>query len=260
MNTHFFGQSAAYCPKLFGWSSAKSFGQSVAECPRATEGVSVSPGRGSCRTDWDCVPPSDNPVWIVRGGSQSVRAGARAGLTGPCSTFGQSAADCPRGVPVSPGRGSRRASVQSSLLDLAQTEPPDSIAQFSDLATFLLKKVPALKAAHAQHRHESQAVTEEHPSNVLNKKEMNTLAVTVYIAELTLDANRYRDAKMKARTSVKHLEEKHRDDLQRHVTNVKQARDTLGEVDVRFASPPTGGIDKKRCTDKDVTGLAVAAE
>ena len=67
------------------------------------------------------------------------------------------------------------ASVQSSLLDLAQTEPPDSIAQFSDLATFLLKKVPALKAAHAQHRCEAQAVTEDHPSNVLNKKEMNTL-------------------------------------------------------------------------------------
>ena len=104
--------------------------------------------------------------------------------------------------------------MQSSLLDLAQAEPPDSIAQFSDLATFLLKKVPALKAAHAQHRRESQAVTEDHPSNVLNKKEMSTLAVTVYIAELTLDANRYRDAKMKARTSVALLEEKHRDDLQ----------------------------------------------
>ena len=78
--------------------------------------------------------------------------------------------------------------------------------------------------------------------------------------ELTLDASRYRDAKVKAMRSVKLLEEKHRDDLQRHVTNVKQARDILGEVDVRFVSPSTGGIDKKRCRDKDVTGLAVAVE
>ena len=152
------------------------------------------------------------------------------------------------------------ASVQSSLLELAQTEPPDSIAQFSDLAGWLLKKVPALRAAHAQHRRESQAVTEDHPSNVLNKKEMNTLAVTVYMAEMTLDVNNYRDAKVKAMKDVRLLEEKHRDDLQRHVTNVKQARNILGEVDVRFVSPSTGGIDKKRSRDKDVTGLAVAVE
>ena len=152
------------------------------------------------------------------------------------------------------------ASVQSSLLELAQTEPPGSIAQLSDLAAWLLKKVPALRAAHAQHRRESQAVTEDHPSNVLNKKEMKTLAVTVYIAELTLDANRYRDAKMKAMKSMKLLEEKHQNDLKRHVTNVKQARDILGEVDVRLVSPATGGIDTKRCRDKDVTGLAVAVE
>ena len=88
---------------------------------------------------------------------------------------------------------------------------------------------------------------------------MNTLAVTVYIAELTLDANRYRDAKMKAMKSVKLIEEKHRNDLQRHVTNVKQARNILDQVDVRFVSPSTGGIEK-RCRDKDVTGLAVAVE
>ena len=150
-------------------------------------------------------------------------------------------------------------SVQSSLLDLAQTEPPDSVAQFSDLVTFLLKKVPALKEAHAQLRRESQAVTEDHPSNVLNKREMSTLAVTVYVAELTLDANHYRDAKMKAMKGVKLLEEKHQKDLQRHVANVKQARDILGEVDVKFVSPATGGIDNKR-RDKDVTGLAVAVE
>ena len=85
---------------------------------------------------------------------------------------------------------------------------------------------------------------------------MKTLAVTVYIAELTLDANRYRDAKMKAMKSVKLIEEKHRNDLQRHVTNVKQARNILDQVDVRFVSPSTGGIEK-RCRDKDVTGLAV---
>ena len=81
----------------------------------------------------------------------------------------------------------------------------------------------------------------------------------MYIAELTLDANRYRDAKMKAMNSVKYLEEKHRNDLQRHITNVKQARDILGEVDVRFVSPSTGGVDKKR-SNKDVPGLAVAVE
>ena len=126
-------------------------------------------------------------------------------------------------------------SVQNSLLELAQIDPPDSVAELSDLATFLLKKVPALKAVHAQHRRESLAVTEEHPSNVLNKKEMNTLAVTVYIAELTLDANRYRDAKTKAMKSVKHLEEKHRDDTQRHECKASSWHPWRDRCEVRFA-------------------------
>ena len=42
---------------------------------------------------------------------------------------------------------------------------------------------------------------------------MNTLLVTVYIAELTLGANHYRDAKMKAMKSVKLLGENHRKDM-----------------------------------------------
>ena len=90
-----------------------------------------------------------------------------------------------------------QAPVQSSLLELAATDPPDSVANFSDLATFLLKNVPALKEVHAQHRRESRAVTAEHPSNVMNETEMKTLAAAVYVAELTMDANRYGEAKTK---------------------------------------------------------------
>ena len=84
--------------------------------------------------------------------------------------------------------------------------------------------------------------------------------VTVYIAELKLGANRYRDAQRNAMKSVQYLEEKHRDDTQHHATNVKQARAILGEIDVRFVSPSTGGINNKRCKDKDAIGFAVAME
>ena len=49
-------------------------------------------------------------------------------------------------------------------------------------------------------------------------------------------------------------------DVQRHVTNVKQARSILGEIDVTFVSPSTGGVDNTHCKDKDVIRLAVAME
>ena len=150
--------------------------------------------------------------------------------------------------------------VQSSLLELAATDPPDSVDDFSGLATFLLKNVPALKEVHTQHRRESQAVTAEHPSSVLNKTEMKWLAATAYMAELTMDANRYRDAKNKATKSVHELETKHREDVKRHVDNVKLARGILGDIDVRFVSPSTGGVDNRRCKDKHVIPLAVAME
>ena len=146
------------------------------------------------------------------------------------------------------------APVQNSLLELAVADPPDSVANLSDLATFLLKKVPALKEVHAQHRRETRAVTEEHPSNVMNQTEMKTLAATVYMAELTLDANRYRDARNKAKKSLQQLEEKHREDMQRHATNVKQARSILGEIDVTFVSPSTGGVDNRDCVMRLASG------
>ena len=64
--------------------------------------------------------------------------------------------------------------------------------------------------------------------------------------ELTLDSNRYREAKVKAMKAVHHLEQKHQDDMQRHISNVKQARAILEEVDVKFVSPstsrPCGGL------------------
>ena len=54
--------------------------------------------------------------------------------------------------------------VQISLLELATLEPPDSIEDIEGLGPWKLKNVPALKEAHAQHRHESRAATDGIPA------------------------------------------------------------------------------------------------
>ena len=134
-------------------------------------------------------------------------------------------------------------SLQSSLLMLASGscgEPPN-VAHMTDLAPYILQHIAVLKNVQADHRREVRAVADSHPQAAITKQQMDSLTTGIYCAEVALDANRYRAARNKAAARATDDEDKRTISMRLHISNVKQAQEFLGRVDVVLSAPASGG-------------------
>ena len=133
--------------------------------------------------------------------------------------------------------------LQSSLLMLASGsygEPPN-VAHVTELAPYILQHIAVLRNVQADHRREARQVAEDHPQAAITKQQMDQLTTGIYCAEVTLDANRYRQAQSRAAARAAIDEDQRAVAMRLHIDNVKQAQEYLGRVDVVLNSPASGG-------------------
>ena len=134
-------------------------------------------------------------------------------------------------------------SLQQSLLMLASGgggEAPH-VANVTEFAPFILQHIAALRGVQADHRRELRSAADSHPQVAITKQQMDQLTTSIYGAEVTLDANRYRVAHSRAAARATADEDKRATAMRLHICNVKQAQEYLARVDVVLNSPASGG-------------------
>ena len=93
------------------------------------------------------------------------------------------------------------------------------------MAQWLGKKLRFLKFAMETKAEDASRAAMEHPASILQEVEKVNISVGIYIGELTLDMNSFREAQRKLDTDNHHSQDMHKEATQRHINDVRAAQD-----------------------------------
>ena len=93
------------------------------------------------------------------------------------------------------------------------------------MAQWLKKKLQFLKYAMETKAEDASRAAMEHPNSILQEVEKVNISVGIYMGELTLDMNSFREAQRKLNTDKQHAEDMHKEATQRHINDVRAAQD-----------------------------------
>ena len=125
------------------------------------------------------------------------------------------------------------------------SEPPE-FEDESAMLSWIVKHVPALRRAREEHRRQLKETAETAPANLLNEAEKNQLTAGIYIGQVTLDIDRYREARNKVMKNVEQSKTIHGKAVEKHIKNVQLAQERMQSGEIVFASPATGGMPGAR--------------
>ena len=91
----------------------------------------------------------------------------------------------------------------------------------------------------------------------LERTRKKDLTSGIYVGQLTLDVNRYREARGKVLQNKEQADTIVKDAIAKHIANVQAAQARMQQAEIKFVSPATGGIASG---GKDLHFLAIAAE
>ena len=122
------------------------------------------------------------------------------------------------------------------------------------MLTWIVKECAPLRRAQEEHRKLLRETAETAPSSLMNEREKKDLTAGIYLGQVTLDVNRYREAREKVNKNEEKAETIQQTAKGKHIANVQAAQHRMQQGEVTFVSPATGGIK----TGKDIHWLATA--
>ena len=81
------------------------------------------------------------------------------------------------------------------MVELLAAELPADFEDEPAMLSWIVKRLPALRRAQEEHRKSLREAADTAPSTLLNEREKKDLTAGIYIGQVTLDVNRYREAR-----------------------------------------------------------------
>ena len=138
------------------------------------------------------------------------------------------------------------ATFRSQINALTCKEPSANLTNFIDLAKWVLDNVPNIRLAKDAKAASAAQPGHKHPSTVLNNLEQQQLNVGIYIGQLTLDVNAYRDAAKRFKADSKNAEDMHAKATTAHIADMKAAIDYYRLSDIYLAPIQDDGAKSRR--------------
>ena len=130
---------------------------------------------------------------------------------------------------------------RSQIVALTCKEPNERVANFMDLAKWVLEHIAFLRLAKEAKAAQAVKPGAVHPNTVLNEVEKVELNAGVYVGQLTLDVNMYRDASKRFSADSKAVEVQQETEKETHISDVRSAQDYFQLSDVRVEPVVDGG-------------------
>jgi hypothetical protein len=137
------------------------------------------------------------------------------------------------------------SSLRGQIHTLTCKEPPRQLSNFMDMANWVLEHVRFIRLAKEEKSAALAKPGKDHPTTVLNQVEQRELNNGIYIGQLTLDVNMYREAVKKRSNDAKNEADVFEKATKAHVADVRSAQDFFQLSDIVVA-PHGPGQDTKR--------------
>ena len=124
--------------------------------------------------------------------------------------------------------------IRAAIASLLCKEPEKACRDFMDLATWVVGEVAAIRLAKEAKASKASQPGRDHPSAILNEVEKAELSTGIYIGQLTLDINVFRDAARRVSADAKADTELHETNKAAHISDVRSAQEFYQLCDICF--------------------------
>eukprot|EP00974_Lingulodinium_polyedra_P094901 9197285-Lingulodinium_polyedra.AAC.1 len=156
----------------------------------------------------------------------------------------------------------RNGSLRSAFGDIMLKEPL-AFDSFQGMGEWLKKNVPGIKAACDAKMEEATQAARESPAAILQELEKVEISVGIYLGQVTLDANAYREAIRKLSASNVDADELYTKEKKRHIEDVRAAQNHYQMSEMVFASESDMAVasstKSQRCAGGWVAGFVASA-